>query len=247
MRPIIGITNSFNPNGGQPERLQSHLLAGYSDGIYRTGGLALALPTPPEPDPNLLNEIVSHCDGMVFTGGYDLDPGDYNQSTHPRTHRMHERRDAYELALFRLADAHKIPLFGICLGHQIAHVTRGGQLIQHIDDLDLTPKILHHCSDGRSALHDVTIAPDSSLARIVGGTTLEVTSRHHQIVDGARPGQDLRTVATSPDGVIEASEDCAERFLLTVQWHPEDLLDRKEHLNLFAALVEAAGNARDSS
>ncbi len=247
MRPVIGITSSFNPNNEQPERPQSHLLAGYSDGIYRGGGLALALPLPPKPDESLYEEILTRCDGMVFAGGYDLDPSNFDQSVHPRTHLMHPRRNAFEPELFCRADARRIPIFGICLGHQIAHVARGGQLIQHVDDLGLTPKIRHHYADERSALHDVAIEPDSTLARIVGGTTLEVASRHHQIVDSERPGRDLRTVAASADGVIEASEDCNDRFLLTVQWHPEDLLDRKQHLDLFAALVEAAGMARDSS
>jgi putative glutamine amidotransferase len=79
---------------------------------------------------------------------------------------------------------------------------------------------------------------------IVGGTRLEVNSRHHQVVHPERPGAGLRTVAVSADRVIEASEDCAGRFLLTVQWHPEDLLERREHLALFAAIVEEAARGR---
>jgi putative glutamine amidotransferase len=244
MRPVIGLTSSFETNHQDPPRLQSHLLAGYSDGIYAVGGLPQAVPVPPEPDLAVLDAILAHCDGLVFTGGYDLNPSHYGQQPHARTHLLHPRRDQFELALFRRADARRLPIFGICLGHQVAHVARGGQLVQHVDELDVSPKICHHLPDEQSAFHDVRIEADSRLARIVGGTRLEVNSRHHQIVDGTQRGRDLRTVATSTDGVVEASEDCHDRFLLTVQWHPEDLLDRAEHLDLFAALVEEALRGR---
>lgn len=243
MRPAIGITSSFNPNNEQPQRLQSHLLAGYSDAVYAVGGLPHAIPAPPEPDATLLDEIISRCDGLMFAGGYDLMPSHYGQQPHAHTHLMHPRRDRFELELFRRADARRLPIFGICLGHQVAHVARGGRLIQHLDDLDLSPTIRHHLPNEENAFHDVRIEPDSRLAQIVGGTHLEVNSRHHQIVDSAYPGRGLRTTAVSVDGVIEASEDCDGRFLLTVQWHPEDLLDRAEHPDLFAALVDHAAGS----
>jgi putative glutamine amidotransferase len=92
----------------------------------------------------------------------------------------------------------------------------------------------------------VEIVPDSLLAQIVGGTHIEVASRHHQIVDRSHVGNGLRTVGVSADGVVEASEDCDDRFLLTVQWHPEDLLDRPEHLALFRALVDQAAHCREA-
>ncbi len=246
MRPVIGVTNSFNPNQEEPERLQSHLLAGYSDGIYAGGGLPCAIPVPSESDATLFDEIISRCDGLMFTGGYDLRPDHFGQQLHARTHLMHPRRDRFELELFRRADARRLPIFGICLGHQVAHVARGGRLIQHVDDLGLSPTVCHHRPNEENAFHDVRIEPDSGLARIVGRTRLEVASRHHQIVDHEHPGRGLRTTAASADGAIEASEDCDGRFLLTVQWHPEDLLDRKEHLDLFAALVDEAGRSRPS-
>jgi putative glutamine amidotransferase len=238
MRPIIGITSSFNLNKEATERLQSHLLAGYSDGVYSVGGLPYAIPVPGEPSGDLLDQILSHCDALIFTGGYDLMPDHYSQQPHARVHLMHPRRDRFELEFFHRADARRIPIFGVCLGHQVAHVARGGRLIQHVDDLQLSPAVCHHLPGEANAFHDVRIEPDSRLARIVGGTRLEVNSRHHQIVDHGQPGTGLRTVAVSADGVIEASEDRSDRFLLTVQWHPEDLLDRPEHLNLFAAVVE---------
>lgn len=240
MRPVIGITSNFNLNNENPQRPQSYLLAGYSDAVFAGGGLPYMIPVPPEWDDALLDEILARCDGLMFTGGYDLDPRHFGQQPHTRTHLIHPRRDRFELDFFRRADEQKLPIFGSCLGHQVAHVARGGRLIQHVDDLDLSPAVCHHHANEENAFHDVLIEPDTRLAQIIGGTRLEVGSRHHQIVDGEHPGTGLRTVAVSADGVIEASEDCDERFLLTVQWHPEDLLDRAEHLDLFAALVDEA-------
>lgn len=244
MRPVIGLTCSFELNKEATERLQSHLLAGYSDGVYAVGGLPQAIPVPPAVNASLLDEMIARCDGLILTGGYDLKPDHYGQPLHGRTHLMHSRRDAFEIELFRRADQRQIPIFGICLGHQVAHVARGGRLIQHVDDLELSPAVCHHLPNEENAFHEVRIEPDARLARIVGATRLEVNSRHHQIVDGAHSGRGLRTTAVSPDGVIEASEDCDDRFLLTVQWHPEDLLDRAEHVQLFAALVEESGRVR---
>ncbi len=240
MRPVIGITSNFGLNKQDPPRAQAYLLAGYSDAIFAVGGMPQAIPVPPEHDDALHGEILAHCDGLMFTGGYDLDPRHFGQQPHDRSVLLHPRRDVFELDLFRRADAERVPIFGICLGHQTAHVARGGRLIQHVDDLVLSPTVCHHLASDENAFHDVRIEPDSRLARIVGDTRLEVNSRHHQIVDGNHLGAGLRTVAVSADGVVEASEDMDGRFLLTVQWHPEDLLDRREHLDLFAALVEEA-------
>ena len=145
------------------------------------------------------------------------------------------------MALFRRADAARVPMFCICLGLQVAHVARGGRLLQHVDDLSLTPHVTHHLEIDENAFHDVEITPDSHLARIVDASRIEVSSRHHQIIDPAHLGRGLRNVAFAADTVIEASEDFDNRFLLAVQWHPEDLVDRPEHRALFAALVDAAG------
>lgn len=247
MRPIIGITSNFGMNKEKPSRLHSYLLAGYCDGVLAAGGLAQPVPVPPDHDGALLDEILDCYDGLLFTGGADLDPLRYGARPHQRTHVLHSRRERFEVDLFRRADARRAPILGICLGHQLAHVARGGALLQHVDDLDLSPAVAHHLADEENAYHDVDIAADSRLAESIGVARLEANSRHHQIVDPARVGAGLATVATSADGVIEASEDCDGRFLLTVQWHPEDLLDRREHLALFRALVDEAKQTRAAS
>ena len=244
MRPIIGVSSNFGVNRDETPREQSYLLAAYTDGVFAAGGLPQPVPVPPDYDDALLDQILACYDGLMFSGGFDLPPRLFGESPHPRTIPLHERRARFELDFFRRADRAGIPIFATCLGHQAAHVARGGRLIQHVDDLALTPPVTHHLPKDVNAFHQVRIEPGSRLARIVGNTQLKVNSRHHQIVDGEHLGTGLRTVAIAADAVVEASEDCDDRFLLTVQWHPEDLLDRPEHLRLFATLVQEAAAYR---
>lgn len=241
MPPVIGLTSNFGLDSDSgPPRLRSYLLAAYTDAVFAAGGVPHSLPVPLQYDEAGLDALLESVDGLLLTGGYDLHPRHFDQPLHPKTHLMHERRDVFELDLFRRADAGGVPILAICLGFQIAHVARGGRLIQHVDDLDLRPTITHHLPKDRNAFHAVRIEPTSRLAEVVGATAIEVNSRHHQIVDTQHPGTDLRPVAYAPDGIVEASENCDGRFLLAVQWHPEDLTDRPEHLRLFEALVEAS-------
>lgn len=245
-RPLIGITSSFTEvaaaGPGSKPRLRAQLNASYTDSVIAAGGAPVVFPVPPTPDAALIDDLLSRVDGVLFTGGDDLDPRHYGESKHPEAELLHERRDAFDLALFRRADAIRKPIFCICLGFQVAHVARGGALIQHIPDLDLTPKQNHRLEAPDT--HPVRVEPGSYLSYLVGGTQIDVNSRHHQGVDPKRQGRGLRSVATAPDGLVEASEDMEQRFLLAVQWHPEDMTDRREHLCLFQALVEAADAAR---
>jgi putative glutamine amidotransferase len=241
MPPLIGVSSNFGVDPDtKPPREQTYVLADYTDAVTAAGGIPVCLPVLREFDDHAIDAVLSKVDGLMLTGGFDLNPQHYGAAKHPTTTIMHARRDAFEMALFRRADELRIPTFGICLGFQVAHVSRGGRLHQHIDELDLPQKITHHLPQDENAFHRVSIAPDSKLAEILGTTELEINSRHHQIIDPAHLGRDLQTVAQAPDGVIEASEDCANRFLLLVQWHPEAIHDRAEQLHLFQALVVAA-------
>lgn len=142
------------------------------------------------------------------------------------------------MARLALADAAGMPVLGICLGCQEMAVHRGGRLIQHVPD---EFSGVCHQTPGSAAdpLHEVEVAPGSLLARIVGEGHLEVNSSHHQAVREA--GRDLRVTARSPDGLIEAVEDASPgRFFVGVQWHPERLFGRRQHLAIFAAFVDAA-------
>ncbi|TWT41155.1 putative glutamine amidotransferase [Phycisphaerae bacterium RAS1] len=262
MRPIIGLTSSFGPSESRPDRLAATLNAAYADAIYAAGGLPWPIVPPPlggagvapaaagtgvppaSVDESILRELLSRVDGLLFTGGPDLNPVHYGQPRHEKTSVLHDRRDRFDMALFRAAGDGELPLLSICLGCQIANVACGGQLVQHVDDLPRATTVEHYKPDHSAAYHAVTVEPSSRLARIVGRTRIEVNSRHHQVVDREHVGGGLRAVAYAPDGVVEAIEAPGERFLLAVQWHPEDMIDRPEHLALFRALVEACADRR---
>ncbi len=241
MPPIIGVTSSYEVDPDRdPPREQMHLLAEYTEAVFAAGGLPHPLPVPHRFDEGRLDAVIDSVDGLMFIGGFDLDPQRYGQSPHPQTQVMHPRREAFEVELLRRADERRVPVFAICLGFQILHVLRGGALVQHVDDLPREPAVTHHLPRDANAFHEIRIEPDSRLATAMGCTSCEANSRHHQIVAAERQGAGLRPVAWAPDGVLEASEDCDGRFLLAVQWHPEDLVDRPAHLGLFEALVAAA-------
>jgi len=240
-RPVIGITMSFERTSGPAGRERSFLNAAYSDAIYAAGGLPLPVPPPATPDAALMDDILSRCDGFLFTGGPDLDPKHYRQDKHERTEVLHPRRDAFDIALFQRVQASRKPVLSICLGCQIASVADGGCLIQHVDDVPRSPAIEHHKPDHSAAYHDVTVVAGSRVAEIAGRERFEVNSRHHQALDRSQVGSRLKAVAFAPDGVVEAAEDPEHPFLVAVQWHPEDLIDRPVHLAFFQALVAAAG------
>lgn len=239
MRPVIGITCSFESTKAQPPVQRLFLHAAYADAIYDAGGLAQPIALPPEPEPKLLDELLRRCDGVVFTGGADINPSHYRQPKHAKTELMHDRREAFELEFFQRADAAGLPILAICLGCQVVNVGRGGTLIQHLDDWP-REKPLAHKNDTGTARHPVKVEPGSRLARVVGSTEFAVNSRHHQAIDPQRLGDRLRLVATAPDGVVEAVEDSGDRFFLAIQWHAEDMTGQPEHRRLFEAVVHEA-------
>lgn len=240
MRPLIGITMSFEQTDGPTARQRSYLNAAYTDAVYAAGGTPFPLAPPPDADESPIDDMLRRVDGLLFTGGPDLDPKHYGQRKHEKTEILHARRDAWDIELFRRADQARQPILSICLGCQIANVARGGCLVQHIDDMPRPVTVEHYKPDHSAVYHTVRVEPDSRLERIVGVREFEVNSRHHQTIDSREVGGRLKPVAFAPDGVVEAAEDTDGRFLLAVQWHPEDMIDRREHLALFQALVEAA-------
>ncbi len=244
MRPLIGITMGFEETAPPNVRTRCFLNSAYTDAIFAAGGMPYPLPLPPTPDRALLAEMLSRVDGVLFTGGPDLDPKHYGQARHERTQTLHARRDGFEVEFFLAADASTLPVLSICLGCQLANVGRGGCLVQHVDDLPRSSPIAHHSPDHSSTFHSVRVLPESRLARIVGSLEFEVNSRHHQVIDASQVGGGLRPVAFAPDGIVEAAEDPGDRFLVAVQWHPEDMIDRPVHLRLFQALVAEAARRR---
>jgi putative glutamine amidotransferase len=183
----------------------------------------------PSADPKALSLRI---DGLLLTGGVDLDPGLYGATTHHETQAPDEARDSFETAVLDACCAEGIPVLAVCRGLQILNVARGGSLDQHLPDT--VGSSIHLPTPGAFARHRVRIDSGSRLARIVGEEKVDVPTHHHQAVD--RLGGGLVAVAWADDGVIEALEDPSYDFLVAVQWHPE----AGEDLALFDALVAAA-------
>ena len=175
--------------------------------------------------------------GLILTGGSDVEPAYYGQERSPQLGEVDRERDAFELGLLTTADATDLPTLAICRGVQILNVHRGGTLVQH-----LTQAARHQRNDTPKpqSVHAVRIEPGSKLAGIMGGSA-QVNSRHHQALDRVGSGL-VVTARDAEDGVIEAVEDPARRFLVGVQWHPEDQAPVDEvQRRLFEAFAAALG------
>lgn len=218
------------------------LRARYIRAIEELGGIPLILPLVAAPAAR--RRILDGIDGLLITGsGPDLPPRLYGERQQYHFPLVSERRADFELDLVRQARTRDLPLLGICGGMQTVNVACGGTLFQDI------PSQVHHPLNHRQKTkaihlsHPVTVMPKSLLRKIVGGRALMVNSSHHQSVKKVAPS--LVASAVAPDGIVEAIESPAQRFLLAVQWHPEFLFERHTaHKRLFKALVKAAGMTR---
>jgi putative glutamine amidotransferase len=184
--------------------------------------------------------LLDRVDGLLFSGGPDLDPGVYGHERHPELGPDVDRAsDEYELAVLAAATERDLPVLGICRGMQALNVSRGGTLHQHLPDRS----DLGH--DQGSAYfepaHGVSVAVGSLLHRLAGAATLDVNSFHHQAVD--RLGRGLEVCAVAPDATVEALWDPAARFCLGVQWHAELLTHHARHAAVVDGLVRASARA----
>ncbi len=235
-RPVIGIDCNLKMRERYGEEYPQHeLRREYSDAIELAGGVPILLPIIE--DPRLVDEQLDIVDGLLLSGGPDLDPRLYGAPEHENVTPMHPDRQVYGLELARAAIRRDIPLLAICGGLQLVNVCCGGKLITHLPDE--VGEAVRHRHNGRPTEHEVVIESNTRLHRIVGCDRLAVNSSHHQAVKTLGVG--LRVTARSPDGVVEAIEMRGDIFCVCVQWHPERLVpDRAEHLALFEALVEAS-------
>lgn len=184
-----------------------------------------------------LPDALDGCDGVLLTGGVDVDPRVYGETPHP-TVDTDITRDDYELALTKLAIARDLPLLAVCRGVQVLNVAAGGTLIQDLPS-QCPSEIPHSITEPKNAIaHDVTIAPGTCLSMLLGKPAMSVNSRHHQAVKDAAPG--FIVSAVSPDGVVEAIERPASTFCVGVQWHPENFVATGQFAELFQGLVRAA-------
>jgi putative glutamine amidotransferase len=226
MRPIIGITTYVDPaSWGVWRDLPAALIPqAYVEAVTMAGGRAILLP-PDDQDA----DVVSILDGLVLSGGADLDPGLYGAAPARRTVTRPDR-DAGEMLLLRRALELNTPVLGICRGMQQLVVAAGGRLHQHLPDVLGHER--HNPAPGVYGEHQAKLTPGSRVAELLGETAV-VHCHHHQGI--ADPGSLLVTAQTD-DGVPEAVEDPSRPFVLGVQWHPE--VTRDEHL--FGALLNAA-------
>jgi putative glutamine amidotransferase len=238
MRPVIGITSQPKQAISSSGNLDSHVVGHtYTDSVLRAGGIPVILPPVANDD---VAALVDRLDGMVFTGGGDMDPGRYGEGPHPETRKVNTARDEFELALVHEAKSRRLPVLAICRGLQVVNVALGGTLIQ---DIPSAVGSTDHGVIGEAvyqAHQPVSINADSGIAKAVGKTQIMVNSIHHQAVKDLAPG--FRAVAWANDGVIEGIQHEDDEWpLLAVQWHPEflgDNCDESSHL-LFEAFVES--------
>ena len=234
VRPVIGITTYAEEASFGVWRMPSALIPlDYVDAVERAGGRPLLIP----PSEDGVAETLDALDGIVFSGGADVDPARYGADAHPTTDTPQARRDAGELALLTAALERDMPTLAICRGFQLLNVARGGDLVQHL------PETLghdeHKQTPGTFVEHGVEVKEGTRLAGMVDGRAT-VTSHHHQGV--GRLGDGLVEAAWADDGTLEGVEDPSLRFAVGVQWHPEAGEDQE----LFENLVEEARAYRAS-
>lgn len=229
MLPVIGLTTyREEATWGVWNQRADLLPEQYARAVEATGGVPLLL--PPVERAGAADAVVARIDGLVVSGGADVDPERYGAPPHPRTAGWRPDRDAWECALLDAADAADLPVLGVCRGMQVMAVHAGGSLDQH------TPDLVDHeqHSPGGDAFGQIEVgtASGSRLAGLVG-EHLTVSCHHHQSVR-THPG--FTAVAHATDGTLEAMEAEGDRFRLAVQWHPETAADA----GLIAGLVRAA-------
>lgn len=238
-QPVIGLT-TYLTRGQMTtyDALMAVVPAQYVEGVTRAGGTAVLLP------PQMLTSveataIIKRLDGLIISGGEDVNPRLYGQEAGPHTEDPVDMRDASETALLTAALDSGLPLLGICRGAQVLNVHLGGTLHQHLPDV-----VGHHryqVGDGLFHPEEMTLEPGSLIASIYGQPTATGMVYHHQGIDRVAPG--LSVTARGFDGVVQAVEIDGHPFGLAVQWHPEENLT---DLVVFEALVQASRrNARD--
>ncbi|MQB00906.1 MAG: gamma-glutamyl-gamma-aminobutyrate hydrolase family protein [Actinobacteria bacterium] len=226
MRPLIGVTAYVERARWNDWDVDAALVPlTYVSAIEHAGGRPLIVP----PSDEGVDETLDALDGIIFSGGADLDPGLYGARPHPETGSVRPDRDRSETALMEGALERGLPMLAICRGMQLLNVVKGGDLEQHLPDRTDAS----HTAVGEFTHHDIEIDAGSRLGGIVGDRR-PVPSHHHQAP--GRVGGGLRVVAKAPDETIEAVEDPAAAFCVGVLWHPEEGEDRA----LFEALVQEA-------
>ncbi len=233
---LIGITCGMKNQAG---RNLVGIPEAYMQAVFKAGGLPVIIPETVCAAE--LDGLRQRLDGLLLTGGADVDPVRFNGKPNPKVYGIDEQRDEVEINLARLAAGTGLPFLGICRGIQVINVALGGTLFTDI--ADQLPGALKHDFDSSTErareAHPVQLESGSRLAHILGGNSVRVNSLHHQGIEKIAAG--LRPIATAPDQLVEAVELPGHPFGLGVQWHPEAMPDLPQMQALFRAFVEAAG------
>jgi putative glutamine amidotransferase len=237
-RPVIGLTTYLEQaKSGIWDVPAAFLPQVYFDAVTRAGGTAVLV--PPQPlDEATADRVLDGLDGLIITGGKDVDASRYGQEAHPLNDVPRTDRDELEFTLLDRAIARDLPFFGICRGMQVLNVLRGGTLIQHLPDAIGSER--YNAGGGVFTPNPAITVPGTRLAELVG-ERLTVASYHHQAVDVV--GDGLTVSARGDDGVIQAVDIDDMTFGVAVQWHPEETRD---DLRIFTGLVDAAARYADS-
>ena len=233
-KPLIGLTSSHIPDpSGRPA---FGINTPYAKSVTNANGLPVLIPL------NLsngdLDMLLIRLDGILFTGGYDINPRQYGNRPHPKVEGIDADRDRIEIHLVQSAIRVGKPFLGVCRGCQVINVALGGSLYEDLPEQ--FPGEVHHDNHHlpRNYLaHIVNISSDSQLAQILTSASIQVNSLHHQ---GVRTlAEELRVTAIAPDGLIEAFELPSHPFGLAVQWHPEELQEHKSMRGLFREFIHS--------
>lgn len=241
MRPLVGITTTIDPQGGDYRKPRIGLYVNYVAPLERAG-VTPVLITPAHSKDSIC-QLIGECAGLVLTGGEDIAPSRYGHDPIPELGQVNPARDAAELIAVEDACKRDLPVLGICRGHQLLNVFFGGTLCQDIQvaiedapsHQQTTPWGQHH--------HKVFVEPHTHLADALGETELQINSYHHQAVQ--RVGDGLRVTARSDDGLVEGLESTEHTWVVGVQWHPErheaEAAASNPNVRLFRAFAKAAG------
>ena len=243
-KPIIGITCSMDYGNKKRDYPTTHafdyLNRSYYEAVERSGGVPLALPNTKRL--NLIDQMLSVIDGLLISGGNDVDPQFYKERKGAKNLDLTKERDLFEIALVKKARRKKIPILAICRGMQMVNVAFSGTLYQ---DFSFEKKFLDHTLKGSllyNKKHSVVIQGKTKLNSIIKKKRIDVNTSHHQMVKKVAPGF-LVNARSEKDEVIEGIETKDDSFLICVQWHPELMKDKSSRL-LFDTLISAASKQR---
>jgi len=226
MKPYIGINCKYiDEEDTSYYKLDKY----YIEAVRKAGGVPIILPLFSAKEECW--ETLDKIDGLLLTGGADINPARWHEPKHNKTKLLHKDKESSDFILADSALKRDMPIFGICYGHQLINTILGGTLHQHIPDIN---GCIDH-SDGK--MHGIKIEADSRLNEILGIEKTKVNSYHHQAIKTL--GKGLIKTAVSEDGVIEAAESQKHRFLITVQWHPERMIKSPDQFKLLETFIKA--------